>query len=178
MNDNLIKNLENTFKFLVLNSKYISKSDSIKSLKNETKDIPIVEEKRSICGNEPLYYKTVSPSERKEETTVKPTPGPTYYKPIEESSYDFDPYQQPRTVSESEQPASPVPADHDPAKEFGTKSPPSKSEEKYQKERKAEKKTYKSSFKILIVTVKPNTLSPEGKVRKHSRSRWGPIDFS
>ena len=34
-----------------------SRSSYMKSRRNETKDIPIVEEKRTICGNEPLYYK-------------------------------------------------------------------------------------------------------------------------
>ena len=34
-----------------------SRSSYLKSRTNETKDIPIVEEKRTICGNEPLYYK-------------------------------------------------------------------------------------------------------------------------
>ena len=34
-----------------------SRSSYMKSRTNETQNIPIVEKKRTICGNEPLYYK-------------------------------------------------------------------------------------------------------------------------
>merc|ERR1711997_14660 len=99
-------------------------------------------EPESDSGYDTLYYKTPK-DETKIMATEKPTPGPTYYKPIDDS-YVIDPYQQSRTVVQDEVVESPpIPYDFDPANEFGVKAPSSNQEEE------EEKKTYKSSFKIV-----------------------------
>lgn len=88
----------------------------------------------------PLFYKS---KENKKVTTQKPTPGPTYYKALDESD-QTDTYQQFRSVRQPGFKSSPHSVDHDPSNEFGTKSPNSKTEKEPQS-----KKVYKSSFKIL-----------------------------